>query len=105
MARRKIPSSSNTEVEPSPRPGVELTLQQALVRKRRDFVRNCERRAEALSQVREARQARAVKQEAWLEELGRLSTRSQRRAEPSFTPVRVKRLFNHRDMVRSTREK
>ena len=105
LARRKIPSSSNTEVEPSPRPGGELTLQQALVKKRRDFVRNCERRVEALSVAREARQARAAKQEAWLEELGRLSPRSQRRAEPSFTPVRVKRLFNHRDMVRSTREK
>ena len=104
-ARRKKQSSSNTEVEPSPRPGGELTLQQALVRKRRDFVRNCERRVEALATARQARQARAAKQEAWLEELGRLSPRSQRRAEPSFTPVRVKRLFNHRDMVRSTREK
>ena len=33
------------------------------------------------------------------------SPRSQRWAEPSFTPVPVVRVFNHREMVQATRDK
>ena len=103
IAKKKT-QTSVTERDPTPSQR-ELTLQQALARRRSDFVRNCQRRVEALNTARQARLARTAKQEAWLEELGRLSPRSQRRAEPSFTPVPVKRLFNHREMVRATREK
>ena len=39
------------------------------------------------------------------EEVACQSPRSRRIAEPSFTPVPVVRVFNHRDMVRATREK
>ena len=103
IAKKK--TQTQTERDPTPAREKELSLQQALVRRRRDFVHNCERRVEALNTAKEARLVRAAKQEEWLEELGRLSPRSQRRAEPSFTPVPVKRLFNHREMVRATREK
>ena len=55
--------------------------------------------------AKEARMLRTAKQEAWLEELARQSPRSQRFAEPSFTPVPVVRVFNHREMVQATRDK
>ena len=103
IAKKK--TQTQTERDVTPAREKELTLQQALARRRRDFVTNCERRVEALNTAKEARLVRAAKQEEWLEELGRLSPRSQRRAEPSFAPVPVKRLFNHREMVRATREK
>ena len=38
-------------------------------------------------------------------QLATRSPRSQRWAEPSFTPVPVVRVFNHREMVQATRDK
>jgi len=82
-----------------------MSLQQALMNRRKDFIRSCERRVNAMKKAKDARKLRSAKQEAWLEELARQSPRSQRMAEPCFTPVPVVRLFNHREMVKATRDK
>ena len=82
-----------------------MSLQQALMNRRKDFVRSCEKRVNAMKKAKDARILRSTKQEAWLEELARQSPRSQRLAEPCFTPVPVVRVFNHREMVKATRDK
>merc|ERR1719270_1757218 len=82
-----------------------MSLQQALMNRRKDFIRSCEKRVNAMKKAKDARILRSTKQEAWLEELARQSPRSQRLAEPCFTPVPVVRVFNHREMVKATRDK
>merc|ERR1719233_851662 len=82
-----------------------LSLQEALVRKRKDFLQASAARMAALHKARDARVLRNVKQAAWLAEVAAQSPRSRMLAEPSFTPVPVVRVFNHRDMIRATREK
>ena len=59
----------------------------------------------ALQKSKDSRILRSSKQTAWLEEVACQSPRSQRMAEPSYTPVPMVRVFNHRDMVMATREK
>ena len=93
---KKPPANTSSDMSQERAEVVGLSLQQALTRRRPGFVRSCERRLEAMRQAREARELRKEKQERWLEELARQSPRSQRLARPSFTPVPIVRVFNHR---------
>ena len=91
---------------PAPQPaGPPLSLQEALRRRRGDFLRSTEARVRAMGAAREARMLRREKQTAWLEEVARCSPRSRRLAKPSYSPVVVPRLFQHREMVTATRQK
>lgn len=93
---KRPPANTSSDVSRERSEVVGLSLQQALVRRRPGFVRGCEARVEAMRRAREARQLRAEKQAAWVEDLARQSPRSQRMAQPSFTPVPIVRVFNHR---------
>merc|ERR1719186_2239542 len=73
-----------------------LSLQEALFRRRKDFLKNCEERMSALGKAKDARLLRSAKQTAWLDEFACQSPRSRRMAEPCFTPVPVVRVFSHR---------
>ena len=44
-----------------------------------------------------------VKQDAWIKKVASQSPRSQRIAEPTYTPVPQLRVFSYKDMVRDTR--
>ena len=104
--RRQSSSSKSSKSNTDLSNNVEaISLQQALINRRQDFVRSCERRVVAMKAAKDARMLRTAKQEQWLEELGRQSPRSQRLAEPCFTPVPIVRVFNHKEMVRATRDK
>ena len=105
IARKTPVQSTSTDVSNNVSNQDSLTLQQALARRRKDFLRSCEKRIVAMKKAREARMLRTAKQEAWLEQLARQSPRSQKFAEPSFSPVPVVRVFNHREMVQATRDK
>jgi hypothetical protein len=65
----------------------QLTLQDALLTQRPNFVRRAEHRRAALARIKAARLRRAEKQEAWLEQLRELSPASRARAEPTYSPV------------------
>ena len=93
---KRPPANTSSDVSRERSEVVGLSLQAALVRRRPGFVRGCEARVEAMRRAREARQLRAEKQAAWVEDLARQSPRSQRLAQPSFTPVPIVRVFNHR---------
>ena len=90
---------------PSKKKVEKLSLQEALVRKRKDFLKASAARIAALHKARDARVLRNAKQAAWLAEVAAQSPRSRMLAEPSFTPVPVVKVFNHRDMIRATRAK
>ena len=93
---KRPPVTTSSDVSRERSEVVGLSLQAALVRRRPGFVRGCEARVEAMRRAREARQLRSEKQAAWLEDLATQSPRSQRLAQPSFTPVPIVRVFNHR---------
>jgi len=82
-----------------------LSLQDALRHKRPDFVRQSEGRVAILHQIREARERRAARHEAWLEEVRCLSPTSRKQVRPVFSPSPVVRLFTHQEMVAATRNK
>jgi hypothetical protein len=93
------------QVKAAPRKKEKMSLQEALLRRRKDFLERSEARVAALHAARDARVLRNCKAVAWLAEVAAQSPRSRMLAEPSFTPVPVVRVFNHRDMVRATRER
>lgn len=65
----------------------QLSLQDALLTQRPNFVRRAEHRRAAIQRIKAARMRRAEKQEAWLEELRALSPASRQRAQPTYSPV------------------
>jgi hypothetical protein len=65
----------------------QLSLQDALLTQRPNFVRRAEHRRAALGRIKAARLRRAEKQEAWLEQLREMSPASRQRAEPTYSPV------------------
>ena len=80
-----------------------LNLQEAVKVKMKKFIKNCEARQLALKRSKEARILRMVKQDAWIKKVASQSPRSQRIAEPTYTPVPQLRVFSYKDMVRDTR--
>lgn len=84
---------------------LKMTLQEALEARRPDFIRKSEQRVMALRKARGAREKLAARQAAWIEEIAAQSPRSRKFARPNFTPVKIERVFSHREMVASTRER
>lgn len=82
-----------------------LSLQEALLQKRPNFVRRSERRVAVLAQIRRLRELRSERHEAWLNEIRCLSPNSKKEARPVFSPAPVVRLFSHREMVSASRHK
>jgi len=85
-----------------------LSLQEALLRRHPHFVHRCEYRVHILKQIKESREARAERQNAWLEQLRDLSPNSRKAIQPPSPPPSCgapPRLFTHREMVAATKSK
>lgn len=82
-----------------------LSLQDALFTKRPNFIKRSERRVQVLKRIREKREERAEKHEAWLNSIRCLSPNSRKDVRPVFSPSPAIRLFSHKEMVSSTKHK
>lgn len=100
-ARATVPSRSREDTNQL----AKLSLQDALRHRRPDFVRKSEGRVAILHQIRAAREKRAERHEAWLQDIRCMSPASRREARPVFSPRPVLRLFTHQEMVAATRSK
>ena len=99
--RVTIPSRPREDVtKPS-----KLSLQDALLTKRPNFVKRSERRVKVLKRIREKREERADRHEAWLESILCLSPNSRKDVRPVFSPSPAIRLFSHKEMVSATKHK
>jgi hypothetical protein len=87
-ASQDRPAAAATVTKPPP-PQLrqQLSLQDALLTQRPNFVRRAEHRRAVIQRIRAARLRRAEKQEAWLEEVRALSPASRLRAQPTYSPV------------------
>ena len=85
-ASQDRPAAAATVTKP-PQLRQQLSLQDALLTQRPNFVRRAEHRRAVIQRIRAARLRRAEKQEAWLEEVRALSPASRLRAQPSYSPV------------------
>ena len=71
-----------------------LTLQDALVAQRPDFLTNSERRQAVLRRAREQRLEVEERRRRWLAEVAKMPPEMRARApQPDYPPVRVERLF------------
>ncbi|TRY63748.1 hypothetical protein TCAL_02095 [Tigriopus californicus] len=82
-----------------------LTLQDALSVKRPGFLQNAERRRTLLKEMREQRLTYEAQKRKWFQDLDNLPVNERRFAHPCFEPLRVRRIFKYREMIKSTREK
>ena len=78
-------TTSSSKISQPRRP--QLSLQDALLTQRPNFVRRADQRRSALLRMKAARLRRVEKQEAWLEQIRELSPASRQRAQPTYSPV------------------
>jgi hypothetical protein len=86
-ASQDRPAAAATVTKTPPPLRQQLSLQDALLTQRPNFVRRAEHRRAVIQRIRAARLRRTEKQEAWLEEVRALSPASRLRAQPSYSPV------------------
>ena len=89
----------------SARPPATLTLQDALAAKRPDFMANANRRMFLLKRARQQRLEHEERVRNWMDQVAKLPASKRPIARPNFSPLRVQRVFNYREMVESTRRK
>jgi hypothetical protein len=93
-ASQDRPAAAATVTKPPPPLRQQLSLQDALLTQRPNFVRRAEHRRAVIQRIRAARLRRVEKQEAWLEEVRALSPASRLRAQPTYSPVPQVKLIN-----------
>lgn len=82
-----------------------LTLQDALAAKRPDFVAKADQRMHWLHQAKLQRLAMEEKKKQWILDVARMDSKERKMAKPNFSPVKIRRIFNYREMVEKTRQK
>lgn len=82
-----------------------LTLQDALSVKRPEFLQKAEKRRALLQKMREQRLIYEEQKRKWFQDLEDLPVNERRFAHPCFEPLRVRRIFNYREMIKATRQK
>lgn len=82
-----------------------MSLQDALLAKRPVFIKRSQRRVAILKQIQKIREINTEKQESWLNQIRSLSPETRKNARPTFSPCPVVRLFSHKDMVASAKDK
>lgn len=94
-----IPSKENYAKSP------EISLSEALKLKKPDFLTRSKLRVEVLNQIREARLIQSQKYKEWYEEVCKLPKNARHLLPAPPKMPKIPRLFNHREMIRETREK